>query len=213
MTTVAQLGERALRRLGVVVVPIADRPTITATVPVAIIATTALQELGVIAADEAPAPADQALAEVKVRSVHASLIANTGVSWNEAAIPAAVAEEYAKLTAAQAASSFGKAANPEVVALLEARVKRTTQVIYAPEMATNAIMDVHRGLVATGWADWSSQDIPPAADDPYVVMACIALAPQFGVQFDARLGVLAQQQLRRLIALPTSGNTVMAEYF
>lgn len=213
MTTVAQLGERALRRLGVVVVPLADRPTITATVPVVTIATTALQELGVIAADEAPAAADQALAEAKVRAVHASLIANTGVTWNEAAIPAAVAEEYAKLTAAQAASSFGKAANPEVVALLEARVKRTTQVIYAPEMATNAIMDVHRGLVATGRAEWTTQDIPPAVESSYVVLACIALAPQFGVQFDARLGIVAQQDINRIVGLPSSGMTVMAEYF
>lgn len=213
MTSVAQLGERALRRLGVVVVPAADRPTITATVNVATLGTTALQELGVVAADEAASAADQALAESKVRIVHASLAANTMISWSDAAIPQSVAEEYAKLTASMMASTFGKAADPQIVALLEARVRRVAANLYAPEMARNAIMDVHRGLVATGFADWSSQDLPPAAEEPYVVLACIALAPQFGVQFDARLGVVAQQQLRRIVALPTSGIPVMAEYF
>ena len=213
MTTVAQLGERALRRLGIVVVPAAYRPTITATVNVATLATTALQELGTIAADETPPAADQALAEAKVRLVHASLAANTVVNWDEATIPVSVAEEYAKLAASMMASTFGKAADPQVVALLEARVRRVAATIYAPEMAVNAVMDVHRGLVATGFADWTSADIPDAACDPYVVLACIALAPQFGVQFDARLGVVATQQLRRIVALPTSGIPVMAEYF
>ena len=213
MTTIAQLGERSLRRLGIVVVPAADRPTITATVNVATVGTTALQELGVIAAEETPQPADQALAEAKARQVHASLAANANANWSDTAIPQSVAEEYAKLTAAMMASSFGKAADPQVVQLLEARVRRVATIIYAPEMATNAVMDVHRGLVATGQADWTTQDVPAAAEEPYVVLACVALAPQFGVQFDARLGIVAQQQLRRLVALPTSGLPVMAEYF
>ena len=213
MTTIAQLAERALRRLGVVVVPAADRPSITATVPVSALGTTALQELGVVAADEVPSVADQALAESKVRIVHASLAANTMIGWSETAIPQSLAEEYAKLTASMMASTFGKAADPQVVALLEARVRRVAATLYAPEMASNAVMDVHRGLVATGQADWSSQDVPDAACDPYVVLACIALAPQFGVQFDARLGLIATQQLRRIVALPTSNIPVVAEYF
>lgn len=213
MTTVAALGERALRRLGIVVVPAANRPSITATVPVATLATTALQELGVVAADETPSPADQALAEAKVRIVHASLAANANAAWAEDRIPQSLAEEYTKLTASMLASSFGKAADPQVVALLEARVRRVASVLYAPEMATNAVMDVHRQLVAEGWADWTTQDLPPAAEEPYVILACIALAPQFGVQFDARLGIVAHQTLRRIIGIPTAGMPVMAEYF
>ena len=213
MATIAQLGERALRRLGIVVVPAANRPSITATVPVATLATTALQELGVVAADETPSPADQALAEAKVRLVHASLAANANASWAEDRIPQSVGEEYAKLTASMLASSFGKAADPQIVQLLEARVRRIAAVLFAPEMATNAVMDVHRQLVAEGWADWTTQDLPAAAEEPYVVLACIALAPQFGVQFDARLGIVAHQTLRRIIGIPTSGIPVMAEYF
>jgi hypothetical protein len=99
------------------------------------------------------------------------------------------------------------------VALLEARVRRVASLLFAPEMARNAVMDVHRGLVATGWADWSSQDIPDAACEPYVALACVALAPTFGVQFDPRQGAIAQQQLRRIVALPTSGMSVRVEYF
>ena len=213
MATVAQLGERALRRLGIVVVPAANRPSIAGTVPVATIATNALQELGVVAADETPSPADQALAEAKVRLEHASLVANANVAWNEATIPQSVAEEYTKLTAAMLASSFGKAADPAIVQMLEGRVRRVAAQMFAPEMATNAVLDVHRGLVATGVADWSTQDLPAAAEEPYVVLACIALAPQFGVQFDPRLGVIAQQQLRRISAVPSGGIPVMAEYY
>jgi len=213
MATVDQLAERCLRRLGVVVVPAANRPSITATTTIASVATTALQELGVVASEETPSPSDQALAEAKARSVHASVVANTSANWSESAIPQSVAEEYAKLTAAMSASSFGKATDPQVVTLLEARVRRVASELYAPEMAQNAVMDVHRGLVAMGWADWTSQDVPDAAGDPYVVLACITLAPTFGVQFDVRLGVKAHQDLRRIIALPTSGIPVRAEYF
>jgi hypothetical protein len=213
MATVDQLAERALRRLGVVVVPAANRPSIVATTTIAAVATMALQELGVIASEETPSASDQALMEAKARAVHASLAANTSVNWSEATIPQSVAEEYAKLTAAQAASSFGKAIDPQVVALLEARVRRVASELYAPEMAYNAIMDVHRGLVAMGWAEWTTQDIPDAACEPYVVLACMALAPTFQVQFDPRLGVKAHQDLRRIIALPTSGIPVRAEFF
>jgi len=213
MTTVSDLAERALRRLGVVVVPEADRPAITATVTINAIGTTALQELGVVASDETPAPTDQALAESKARTVHASLAATGAVAWSESAIPQSVIEDYAKLTAGQMASSFGKQADPQVMALLETRVRRASVVLYAPEMARNAVMDVHRGLVATGWADWTTQDIPDAACDPYVVMACVTLAPTFGVQFDPRQGIVAQQQLRRIVSLPTVGIAVRAEYF
>lgn len=213
MATPADLGERSLRRLGVIVVPLANRPVIGAVVSIASIATGALQELGVIASDETPDVLDQQVAEDKARAVHASLVGSSFVFWAESAIPQHVAEDYTKLTAGMLSTTFGKSADPKVIILLEERIKRFAVIAVAPEMATNAIMDVHRGLVATGFANWTSQDIPPAAEEPYVILACVALAPQFGVQFDPRLGVQAQQQLRRIIAIPTSGTAVMAEYF
>ena len=119
--SVSTLAERALRRLNVTVVPLDDRPTLTEMVPVATIATMALVELGIIASDEAPIPSDQALALDKVASVHAALDAQGLVWWDGTAIPRAFVEEFVKLVAAQASSSFGKATDPAALALLEGR--------------------------------------------------------------------------------------------
>ena len=74
--------------------------------PQATIATAALVELGVIAADETPSASDQALALDKVASVHGSLLAQGIALWDVSAIPRAFAEEYTKLTAAMAASQL-----------------------------------------------------------------------------------------------------------
>ena len=57
-------------------------PTLTEMVPAATIATMALVELGVIASDEVPSPADQALALDKVASVFAALDAQGVVWWD-----------------------------------------------------------------------------------------------------------------------------------
>src|SRR5580765_6166114 len=110
--TVATLGERALRRLGVAIVPVADRPALSVGIPAASLATGALVELGVIAADEAPAPADAALALSKVASVHDALVAQAVVPWALDAVPQSCSEEYIKLTANVMASSFGKPGDP-----------------------------------------------------------------------------------------------------
>ncbi|HXI78044.1 MAG TPA: hypothetical protein VNH21_12960, partial [Steroidobacteraceae bacterium] len=63
--SIATLGERALRRLGVAIIPAADRPALAAPVALAAIATNALLWLAIIAADETPSPADAALALAK----------------------------------------------------------------------------------------------------------------------------------------------------
>src|SRR5580765_77103 len=141
--TVATLGERALRRLGVTVVAAADRPALTVTIPPVSLATGALVELGVIAADEAPAPADAALAASKVAAVHDALVAQAVVPWGLDAVPQAVSEEYIKLTANVMASSFGKPGDPAIHAALEVRVRKVALVMGAPELATEAVMAVH----------------------------------------------------------------------
>ena len=105
---------------------------VPATVPQATIATAALTELGVIASDETPSATDQALAIDKVASVHGDLVDQGIALWDIAAIPRAVAEEYTKLTAAMSASSFGKAVDPAIVALLEGRVRAAAQVLTMP---------------------------------------------------------------------------------
>ena len=157
-TSIGTIAQKALRRIGVRVVPLDDSPTLTETlaatdiataalvelgvlnsdgtpttdtVPNASIATAALIELGVIASDETPSATDQALALDKVLSVHGSLVAQGIATWDDNAIPRAFTEEYTKLAAAMAASSFGKSVDPAIVALLEGRIRVGATVLNA----------------------------------------------------------------------------------
>jgi len=211
---VSTIAERALRRLNVAVVPLDDRPTLTEMVPVATIATMALVELGVIASDETPIPSDQALALDKVASVHAALDAQGVVWWDGTAVPRAFTEEFVKLTAAQMATSFGKAVDPAVVALLEARVRHGAMVIASHDIAVEAVMAVHTDLVGRGIARWTSNDIPEMAALPYEMLSAYNLAPKFPpAEQDKAEVAQAMSSLFKITALPTSGERVVVEYF
>jgi hypothetical protein len=211
--SVAMLGERALRRLGVAIVPVADRPPLTTTIPAATLATNALTELGVIASDETPAAPDQALALAKVNAAHRSLVANADVRWTVDTVPEAVSEEYSRLAALHAASSFGKQVDPQMLPMLEGRVRKVAMIMQAPDEAATAVMAVHNDLSARGLVRWSSQDIPDAAGTAYQILAANLLAPSFGGQADPAAGAAATISLARMIALGTSGERVTAEYF
>ena len=314
-TTVAIIAERALRRLGVAIVPVADRPVLTTktapgdiatnaliqlgiiavdapplsqatVVPVDTVATLALVKLAVIASDETPAAADMTLARDTVTSVHANLvaaghadwlvsaittavaeeyaaltamhmsssfgkaadmaaatamearIANVArvsraynlalskvsevqatlisqgvVTWDNTGIPTAVAEEYTRLVALSLASSFGQQADPKMLAVLEARVRRVSQIMRAPEDAEAAVMAVHDSLVARGLARWSVFDIHTAAELPYELLAANRLAPLFDRPADPQDDVLATRTLVQIVALRSSGERVAVEYF
>jgi hypothetical protein len=179
----------------------------------ATIATMALVELGVIASDEVPLASDQALALDKVASVHAALDAQGVVWWDGTAVPRAFVEEFVKLTAGQMATSFGKASDPAALALLEARVRRGAMVLSADDNAVQAVMDVHNDLAMRGIARWSSQDIPDAVGNSYVVLAADALAPLFERKTDPKDAAMAMVAIYRYVALPTSGERVVVEYF
>lgn len=211
--SVATLGERALRRLGVAIVPESERPDLTVTVPAATIATNALVELGVIASDETPSATDQALALSKVNTVHDSLVAQSFVRWTVSAVPQAVAEEYTKLAAALAATSFGKSSSLEAYTALEQRVRRVAMMMQAGDEATRAVLAVHRDLVARGMARWSSFDIPPAIEEPMVMLAAQLLAPSFGGQANPQESMMAMALIAKQIALEPSGEPVVAQYF
>jgi hypothetical protein len=213
MTTPATLGEQALRQLGVAVVPVADRPALTTQVAADTIATDALIALGVIASDETPSATDQALALAKLRAVQASLAAQALVWWPDTAVPQAVAGEYESLTAIHLASSFGKQADPNRIAALEARVKHIALVLSAPDTATAAVLDIHNELAATGRVRWTSEDIPRPAERAYVDLAANQLAPLFGAKADPASEISARRLLAQLIALPSSGERTQAEYF
>jgi hypothetical protein len=209
---VSTLAQQALRLLGVRIVPLDDSPTLTEMVPVETIATMALVELGVIASDEVPLESDKNLAMDKVVSVHAALDAQ-GVVWWDGEVPRAFTEEYVKLTAGQMATSFGKASDPAALALLEARVRRGAMVLSADDNAVQAVMDVHNDLAMRGIARWSSQDIPDAVGNSYVVLAADALAPLFERKTDPKDAAMAMVAIFRYVALPTSGERVVVEYF
>jgi hypothetical protein len=211
--SIGTIGQQALRRLGVRVVPLDDSPTLTELVPASTIATAALVELGVIASDETPSASDQALMVDKVASVHASLDAQGVVWWSSDAMPRAFVEEYTKLAAAYAASSFGKSIDPAVVALLEGRVRKGAMVLSADDNAQQAVQAVHDDLVMRGCARWTTWDIPEAVGDAYAVLAADRLAPLFGMDTDAKDTALAMVAIYRYVALPSSGETVVAAYF
>jgi hypothetical protein len=219
--TADQIAELALRAIAVSVVPLADRPAFAAIVPAATIATNALLWAGIVApeddlTDPARAP-DQAYALTKVLAVHDALVARAFVSWTSATIPKAVSEEYAMLTAQHIAPAFGKAlgdaAGQEAV---EARVGRMAMILSAPAVALDAVVDVHNDLASRGKVRWSIFDVPTGAINSYTALAAAQLAPQFpGIAKPPPPGdvVAAMAQLARIIALPSAGGPVVAEYF
>jgi hypothetical protein len=212
--TIAQLGERALRRLGVSIVSVADRPALSATVPMATIATNALLWLAVIASDETPAAEDQALAVAKVSAVHDALVAQAIVSWPSTAIPNAVSEEMTMLAAQHLAPSFGKQIGDAAgAAAIEARIRKVALIMAAPALASEAVLSVHQDFVARGLARWSSFDIPSEVEDVYTYLGAYQLAPLFGVKPNDSDAMQANQSLFRYIALETSGEPVRADYF
>jgi predicted deacylase len=86
-------------------------------------------------------------------------------------------------------------------------------VLSAPDIATKAVTAVHADLAARGRVRWSIEDVPAAAEQPYVTLAAFQLAPLFEQQGNAAEVVQANRQLAQIIALPTSGERVQVEYF
>jgi hypothetical protein len=211
--SVSTLGQQTLRRLGVRIVPLDDSPDFTNMVPAATIATLALIELGVIASDETPSATDQALLEDKVLSVHAALDAQGIVYWTGPDMPRAFAEEYTKLAAASAASSFGKSIDPQIVLMLEARIRKGVMVLSADDNANQAVQAVHDDLAMRGLTRWTSLDIPEAVGEAYQILAADRLAPLFNAETDPRDTQAAMVAIYRYIALPSSGEAVPAAYF
>ena len=211
--SVGTIAQIALRRLGVRIVPLDDSPVLTEMVAFDVIAIGALIELGVIASDETPADADMTYMRDKVASVHAALDAQGVVWWPVGSVPRAFVEEYTKLTAAQGASSFGQPADPAIVAMLEARVRKGAMVLSSDTKAQEAVQDVHSDLVMRGIARWSIQDIPTPLADPYATLAADALAPLFGGDTDPNDTLMAITSIYRYVALPSSGEQVSVAYF
>ena len=211
--SVGTIAQKALRRLGVRVVPLDDSPTLTEMVSFDTVAIGALIELGVIASDETPIDADMALMRDKVASVHAALDAQGVVWWQVGSVPRAFTEEYTKLTALAAATSFGKPAAPQEVALLEGRIRKGAMVLSADDNAQQAVQAIHDDLAMRGIARWSSLDIPDVVGEQYAIIAADRLAPLFDEGPDPNGTPAAMAAIFRYVALPSSGETVATQYF
>jgi len=155
----------------------------------------------------------QSLAEDRVNAIHDELVGSAHVSWAATAIPQAVSDDYVSLTMIKLAPVFEIKADPAGVPLLEARVRHFSLVQRAPDLATEAVMAVHADLGARGKLRWTAFDIPQAAEQPYILLAAFRLGPEFDRQVAPTDVVIAEKALARMIALPTSGERVKAEYF
>jgi hypothetical protein len=224
--TIATIAEKALRLLGVAVVPIADRPPLnTATTQAAIatnalielgvivtsqvppsqatvvseatIATNALTKLAVIASDETPNAADQALAVAAVDAVHNSLVAQGIADWTSAAITTAVSEEYAMLTVAHIATAFGKAADLQTVAAMEGRIATISRVLRAQALALSKVAEVQASLNAQGLVSWDNTGVPTGLGEEYTQLTVQALASSFGKQGDPKMVAMMEDRVRR----------------
>jgi hypothetical protein len=212
-TSIGTIAQMALRRLGVRIVPLDDSPTLVEMVSFDTVAIGALIELGVIASDETPIPSDMDFMRDKVASVHAALDAQGVVWWPVGSVPRAFTEEYTKLTAAMAGSSFGKSIDPAMVALLEARIRKGAMVLSADTKAQEAAQAIHDDLVMRGLARWTSLDIPNPVGEAMEVLTADRLAPLFGGDTDPRDTQAAMIAIYRYVALPSSGETVSTAYF
>lgn len=155
----------------------------------------------------------QALAETRVAVVHDALVSQGSASWTVDAIPQAVADEYAGLVAQSLLPTFGGQTDIKAVVIHEERVKRAALLARGPMLAEEAIEAVHHDLAARGKARWTLQDIPPAAERPYVMLAAYHLAPTFGLPQNQGDVIMATVDLNRIIALPTSGERTRVEFF
>jgi hypothetical protein len=223
--SVDTLADRVLRRLGVVTVPAADRPEVTATVTAASIAASALQALGVVvpasergdveaitpleelarralemlavcAPDEPPLPDDLTTATTTIQALNDSMLARGMVPWQANAIPESASEDYTQLGAIYLAPAFGKAGDVTQRPAIEARIARIALVAQAQAMGETKVGDISASLTARGLIDWT--EIPASAAEAYIQMTTIALAPAFGQDADPKLYAALEARVERI---------------
>lgn len=225
--TVSIIAERVLRRLGVSVVPVADRPVVSTrtapgdiataalvalgviatdavppsqanNVPVEKIGTLALVRLAVIASDETPAAADLALAIETIASIHANLVATGNADWPLEGITTAVVEEYTGLGALHMSSAFGKAGDMQAAAALEARIANVARIARAYDLALTKVSEVQATLISQGVVSWDNLGIPTALAEEYTRLVAATLASSFGQQIDPKMIAALEARVRRV---------------
>jgi hypothetical protein len=212
--TIADLGARVLRRLGVAVVAAADRPALTALVSVDRIATRALQMLGVVASDETPAAADMEIAREQVAMVHDALVGAGCRVLVDQRHPACRRGRIHPPGGDASGADLRQAGGPGHPGRDRgASAPGGVQLLNAPAVAEQAVMDVHANLDARGKTRWGAFDIPDYAEEPVVVLAANRCAPAFGLPVDPAADVRAMRDLAQVIALGAGPEPIRAEYF
>lgn len=212
--TIADLGARVLRRLGVAVVAVADRPAAGAVVSITDIAARALRDVGInpIAAAEQPASggiitateiANRVLRDLGINPISAASLPAFTTTITAAEI-ASRALRSVGVNPVAAASQAAADASPVSVSEIATRALERLEVIAADETpatldlaaATEKVAAAHEALNAFGLVTWALTAIPARAAEHYVILTTQLLAPTFGRPGDMQLYAAAQEVLR-----------------
>lgn len=151
----------------------------------------------------------QALAEAEVNAAHQALNAMGLVTWGTDAIPESVASHYALMAGVRLAPAVGKPADETGYSAGVALVRRV--VMSGPigqAIAEQKVASAHNSLAARGLTRWTSHDIPLYAEEPYVMMAAELLAPDVGQPPMPGLWKAGENEIRRVVAMPSARKSV-----
>ena len=156
----------------------------------------------------------QTLAEAEVTAAHQTLNALGYVTWAISAIPESAATHYATMAASRLAPAMGRPADDKGYATAVSLVRQFAMAgATGQAMAEEKVRAAHASLDARGLTRWTLLDLPDYAEEPLVMMAAELLAPEVGQPPLNGMSLAGEREIRRLIALPSSGEPVRAVYF
>lgn len=151
----------------------------------------------------------QTRAENEVTNAHQALNSLGLVTWTTSAIPAACASHYAVMAAAKMAPAYGKPGDDAAYAGAIALVRQFAMAgATGQAMAAEKVRAAHRSLEAKGLTRWTLADLPGFAEEPLVMVAAEMLAPEVGQPALPGMAAAGEREMRKLIALPSSGAPV-----
>jgi hypothetical protein len=158
--------------------------------------------------------AGQALAEAEVTAAHQTLNALGYVTWAISAIPESAATHYATMAASRLAPALGRPADDKGYAAAVSLVRQFAMAgATGQAMAEQKVRAAHASLDARGMTRWTLADIPDYAEEPLVMMAAELLAPEVGQPAINGMYLAGEREIRRVVAMPSSGTPVVAVYF
>lgn len=81
------------------------------------------------------------------------------------------------------------------------------------DKAKEALVAAHASLSKDERVRWTMQTLPIAAEMPYVLLAAVLCAEDFGAQPNPGWGSWAEREITALITTPNSQSNTRAEYF